>query len=354
MSGDKTKEVMQLRFDMLDTPPQPAARTLTQSSSAKYLLRVDRSNPLHKFYTNATRSFWRAEEIDFSKDMYDFQDKINDNERHFITHVLAGFAIMDGPVNENIVVHFYREIEIPIIRAYYTAQMLAETIHAQTYALQVDVLFQHDPAARDKVFNAVESMPVIAQKMNWALKWMESGAPLSHRIVAFAAVEGVFFSGSFCAIDWFKKRGIFKHGICKANEWISRDEGQHCDMACFINKHAHELGIPGWTDCPESTAHDIIRSAISIEVQFITVSLPVGLIGINAESMIQYIKFCADRLLYELGYAKLYNATNPFDWMQNRSLEGKTNFFEERVSEYSKPDAADPTKTFKFTIDEDF
>jgi len=279
-----------------------------------------------EMYKKHEASFWTAEEIDLASDAKDW-DKLNDGERHFIKHVLAFFAASDGIVNENLATNFSSEIQIPEARAFYGFQMAMENIHSETYSLLIEQYIK-DPEEKDRVFNAIQTMPAVAEKANWAIQWMNHQNSFAERIVAFAAVEGILFSGSFCAIYWLKKRGLMP-GLTFSNELISRDEGLHAEFACLIyGMLQHQL--------PEDVVHDIIRGAVAVERKFICDALPCDLIGMNSELMVRYIEFVADRLLSALGHTKIFGATNPFDWMELISLQGKTNFFEKRVGEYQK------------------
>ncbi|GAB3826330.1 ribonucleoside-diphosphate reductase small subunit [Hymenobacter jeollabukensis] len=297
-----------------------------------------------QMYKKAEASFWTAEEIDLSQDQKDW-DNLNDNERHFIQHVLAFFAASDGIVNENLAVNFMQEVQMPEARCFYGFQVMMENIHSETYSLLIDT-YVKDPKQKDYLFNALETVPAVTKKGNWAIKWINS-ENFTERLIAFAAVEGIFFSGSFCSIFWLKKRGLMP-GLTFSNELISRDEGLHCDFACLL----YEKYLIN--KLPESRVHDIIRDAVSIEQEFVTDALPVNLIGMNAQAMSQYIEFVADRLLVSLGYNKIYNATNPFDFMEMISLQGKTNFFEKRVAEYQKAGVMSDRDQNVFSLDEDF
>lgn len=264
-------------------------------------------------YKKAEASFWTAEEIDLSKDMHDWDNKLNDNERHFISHVLAFFAASDGIVNENLVERFSAEVQAAEARCFYGFQIMMENIHSETYSLLIDTYIR-DPEQREFLFDAVETIPVVKQKADWALRWIsDKNATFAERLVAFAAVEGIFFSGSFASIFWLKKRGLMP-GLTFSNELISRDEGLHTDFACLLFSHLKKRAHP-------DTVRAIIVEAVEIECVFLTDALPVALIGMNAKLMCQYIEFCADRLLVALGNEKHYNATNPFDFMDNISLQ---------------------------------
>lgn len=281
-------------------------------------------------YKKAEASFWTAEEIDLGADLADWDNKLSDNERHFIKHVLAFFAASDGIVLENLVTRFTGEVQIPEARCFYGFQAAMENIHSETYSLLIDTYIR-DGKEKAKLLGAIETIPIIKKKAEWAMKYLSSTADsFAVRLVAFAAVEGIFFSGSFCAIFWLKKRNLM-HGLTFSNELISRDEGLHCDFACLL------YGMLKKTKLTESKIHEIIGSAVEIEKEFVTDALPVNLIGMNATLMNQYIEFVADRLIVSLGCEnKLYGTQNPFDWMELISLQGKTNFFEKRVGDYRK------------------
>ncbi|WP_303309819.1 ribonucleoside-diphosphate reductase small subunit [Hymenobacter sp. BT730] len=297
-----------------------------------------------QMYKKAEASFWTAEEIDLSQDQKDWE-ALNDGERHFICHVLAFFAASDGIVNENLAVNFMQEVQMPEARCFYGFQIMMENIHSETYSLLIDTYIK-DSKEKDRLFNALETVPCVKKKGEWALKWINS-EDFAERIIAFAAVEGIFFSGSFCSIFWLKKRGLMP-GLTFSNELISRDEGLHCDFACLL----YEKYLVN--KLPEARVHAIIRDAVQIEQEFVTDALPVNLIGMNAKAMSQYIEFVADRLLQSLGYSKIYNATNPFDFMEMISLQGKTNFFEKRVAEYQKAGVMSERTENAFSLDEDF
>lgn len=271
---------------------------------------------------------------------------MTDKEQHFITHILAFFAASDGIVNENLAMNFSNEIQCSEARCFYGFQIAIENIHSEVYSLLIDT-YVKDGAEKHHLLNAIETVPCVRKKADWALKWCNrETTAFAERLVAFAAVEGIFFSGSFCSIFWLKKRGLMP-GLCFSNELISRDEGMHCDFACLIyNKLVNKLD--------QDRIYEIIDHAVSIESEFVRDALPVELIGMNSTLMIQYIRFCADRLLLELGCAKLYKATNPFDWMEMISLQGKTNFFEKRVSEYSKSGVGVEAAQQVIAFDEDF
>jgi len=296
-----------------------------------------------EMYKKSEASFWTAEEIDLSSDQKDWNN-LNDGERHFISHILAFFAASDGIVNENLAVNFMSEVQVPEARCFYGFQIMMENIHSETYALLIDTYIK-DPAEKDRLFHAIDTVPCVTKKAEWALKWINNGT-FAQRLVAFAAVEGIFFSGSFCSIFWLKKRGLMP-GLTFSNELISRDEGMHCEFACLLySMLSNKL--------PEAEVVEIISDAVAIEKEFITDALPVALIGMNARLMSQYIEFVADRWLVELGYNKIYNATNPFDFMEMISLQGKTNFFEKRVGDYQKSGVLSSKESQGFSLDEDF
>ena len=295
-------------------------------------------------YKKHEASFWTAEEIDLSGDLKDWAN-LNDGERHFISHVLAFFAASDGIVNENLAVNFMSEVQLPEARCFYGFQIMMENIHSETYALLIDTYIK-DPQEKYRLFHAIETIPAVKKKAEWALRWIQNGT-FAERLVAFAAVEGIFFSGSFCSIFWMKKRG-FMPGLTFSNELISRDEGLHCEFACLLYSMLNN-------QLSKEEVFRIIGHAVEIEKEFITDALPVALIGMNAKLMQQYIEFVADRWLDELGYPKMFNATNPFDFMEMISMEGKTNFFEKRVGDYQKSGVMGATKESQaFSLEEDF
>merc|ERR1712124_20432 len=293
-------------------------------------------------------SFWTAEEIDLGSDMADWE-KLNADEQHFIKHVLAFFAASDGIVNENLSTNFSDEIQVPEARAFYGFQMAMENIHSETYSLLIEQYIK-DPVEKDRVFDAMHTMPPVQAKAEWALSWMNDQNSFAERIIAFAAVEGILFSGSFCAIYWLKKRGLMP-GLTFSNELISRDEGLHAEFACLLYSMLQNK-------LPDEVVHDIIKGAVAAEGRFICDALSCDLIGMNNELMAKYIEFVADRLLTALGHPKLYNGTNPFDWMELISLQGKTNFFEKRVGEYQKAgvmaSTSDQSQAVGFALDVDF
>ncbi len=303
-----------------------------------------RYEDIWKMYKKAVASFWTVEEVDLGKDMNTWLN-LSSDEQYFIKRVLAFFAASDGIVNENLVERFCREVQITEARCFYGFQMAMENIHSEMYSLLIDT-YVGDPLEKEFLFNAIKTMPCVRKKAEWALKWIDNQtASYGERLVAFAAVEGIFFSGSFAAIFWLKKRGLMP-GLTFSNELISRDEGLHCDFACLMFSY---LRYPP----NESRIQEIITEAVKIEQEFLTDALPVRLIGMNCELMKQYIEFVSDRLLTELGASKVYYSKNPFDFMENISLEGKTNFFEKRVGEYQKLGVV-TSNDKTFTLDEDF
>ncbi|MEJ2003815.1 MAG: ribonucleotide-diphosphate reductase subunit beta [Cyclobacteriaceae bacterium] len=320
---------------------------ILKENNTRFVLFPIAHNDIWEFYKKAEASFWTAEEIDLSQDLKDWAN-LNDGERHFISHVLAFFAASDGIVNENLAEHFVSEVQYTEAKFFYGFQIAMENIHSETYSLLIDT-YVKDPAEKDKLFNAIETMDCVKKKADWALRWIDEGN-FQERLIAFAAVEGIFFSGSFCSIFWLKKRGLMP-GLSFSNELISRDEGLHCDFACHLyTEHVKN-------HLPEQTVIDIIKDAVEIEKEFVTDALPVKLIGMNSDLMCQYIEFVADRLLNELTGQKIYNSTNPFDFMEMISLQGKTNFFEKRVGDYQKAGVIkqeDDNDKPKFSLDEDF
>ena len=300
-----------------------------------------------EMYKKHMAVFWTSEEIDLVPDLMDWETKLNDDERYFISHVLAFFAASDGIVNENLALRFYKDVQIPEARCFYGFQIAMENIHSETYSLLIDTYIK-DPKMKDKLFHATENMACVAKKAKWALEWISSKKSCAHRLVAFAAIEGIFFSGSFCAIYWLKKRGLMA-GLATSNEFISRDEGLHCQFAVMMHNLLDE---DERLDAATITA--IITEAVEIEKEFILEALPVSLIGMNKDSMSDYIEFVADHWLEQLSAPKIYNTKNPFDWMELISLEGKTNFFEKRVSEYQRPGVLGEKQSHTFTLDAEF
>src|SRR4051812_6307394 len=286
---------------------------ILQDNKDRFVLFPIKYKDIWEFYKKAEASFWTAEEIDLASDLADWNHKLSDDERHFIKHVLAFFAASDGIVNENLAINFMSEVQYPEARCFYGFQIMIENIHSEAYSLLIDTYIK-SPTEKDYLFHALETVPCVTKKAEWALRWISQGS-FAERLVAFAAVEGIFFSGSFCSIFWLKKRGLMP-GLCFANELISRDEGLHCDFACLLyTRHLVE-------QLPKTTVQTIIADAVRIEKEFVSNSLPVRLIGMNSDLMCQYIEFVADRLLQALDCGKIFNAANPFDFMELISLQG--------------------------------
>jgi ribonucleoside-diphosphate reductase beta chain len=323
-----------------------ATEPILAKSNDRFVLFPIQHDDIWKFYKKAEASFWTAEEIDLAQDLVDWNEKLNDDERYFIRHVLAFFAASDGIVNENLAENFLSEVQYTEAKFFYGFQITIENIHSETYSLLIDTLVKDD---KDKhyLFNAIDNIPCVKKKADWALRWIDEGS-FAERLIAFAAVEGIFFSGSFCSIFWLKKRGLMP-GLSFSNELISRDEGLHCDFACLLYNHHLQNKLS------KETVTKIITDAVEIEKEFVTDAIPVKLIGMNADLMKQYIEFVADRLLAELGCDRVYNSSNPFDFMDMISIQGKTNFFEKRVAEYQKAGVLNNTETGQsFSLNEDF
>ncbi|GEQ69833.1 hypothetical protein JCM33374_g3508 [Metschnikowia sp. JCM 33374] len=330
---------------------QEKEEPLLMENTRRFVLFPIKYHEVWQMYKKAEASFWTAEEIDLSKDIADWNNKMTDNERFFISRVLAFFAASDGIVNENLVENFSAEVQIPEAKCFYGFQIMMENIHSETYSLLIDSYIK-DPKEADFLFNAIDNIPCIKKKADWALRWIsDKEALFGERLVAFAAVEGVFFSGSFASIFWLKKRGLMP-GLTFSNELICRDEGLHTDFACLLFSHLKNRPAP-------EIVERIVTEAVSIEKEYFTDSLPVSLLGMNSGLMCQYVEFVADRLLVALGNKKVYNVTNPFDFMENISLAGKTNFFEKRVSDYQKAGVMAKTNdasasNHSFSFDEEF
>ena len=322
---------------------------MLQENLDRFVLFPIQHSDIWEMYKQEQASFWTAEEIDLAEDLKDWK-ALNDNEKHFLKHILAFFAASDGIVNENLVMNFSNEVCWPEARAFYGFQIMMENIHAETYSLLIDTYIT-DENEKDHLFKALETVPSVKKKGEWAMRWLSrKRGSFAERLVAFAAIEGIFFSGSFCAIFWLKKRGLMP-GLTFSNELISRDEGLHCDFACLL----HNKLLKG---AGENVIRSIIAEAVEIEIEFVTNALSVSLIGMNSDLMKQYIQFVADRLLVSLNAAKLYNVGNPFPWMEMISMQGKTNFFEKRVAEYQKAGVMDNSTLGsvqqRFSVDEDF
>ena len=334
--------------------PAPAAEAfiepICRPTDERFVLFPIKHARLWEMYKKHEASFWTTEEVDLGADKSDWEG-LQPGERHFVSSVLAFFAASDGIVVENLAQRFCAEVQLPEARCFYGFQIAMENIHSETYSLLIDTYIT-EAAERKKLFAAIQEVDAVQQKAKWALKWIsDQQAPFAQRLVAFACVEGIFFSGSFCALFWLKKRGLMP-GLTFSNELISRDEGLHCDFACTLYSMLER-------PLEQSTIHQMIAEAVDIERSFVCDALPVDLIGMNARLMTQYIEFVADRLLRELGYSPLYGASNPFDWMDLISLQGKTNFFERRVGEYQKAGVAATAKegggaARRFSLDADF
>ncbi|AXG69148.1 ribonucleoside-diphosphate reductase subunit beta [Kordia sp. SMS9] len=323
-----------------------AIEPILQENKDRFVIFPIKHADIWEWYKKSEASFWTAEEIDLHQDLTDWNTKLNDDERYFIKHILAFFAASDGIVNENLAENFVNEVQYSEAKFFYGFQIMMENIHSETYSLLIDT-YVKDEKEKSKLFQAIENFPAIKKKADWALQWIDSPS-FAERLIAFAAVEGIFFSGAFCSIYWLKKRGIMP-GLTFSNELISRDEGVHCDFA--VHLHNNHLV----NKVPKERIRGIIVDALNIEREFITESLPVSLIGMNAKLMTQYLEFVTDRLLQELGCEKEYNVSNPFDFMDMISLQGKTNFFEKRVSEYQKAGVLNKEEEKdKFSFDADF
>ncbi len=324
--------------------PSDLTETILQDNPGRFVLFPLKYHDIWEMYKKQMASFWTADEIDLYQDITDWE-KLNDNEKHFIKHILAFFAASDGIVLENLAQKFCTEIQIPEARCFYGFQIAMENIHSETYSLLIDTYIK-DQTEKLILLNAIENIPVIKKKADWALKWINGHNSFAERIVAFSAVEGIFFSGSFCSIFWLKKRSLMP-GLTFSNELISRDEGLHTDFACLIYKYLDNK-------LSQEKIIEIIGDAVKIEKEFVSDALPVELIGMNSKLMSQYIEFVADRLIYALGYQKYYNVQNPFEWMEMISLQGKTNFFEKRVGDYQKANVLSKNEDKVFRLDADF
>jgi ribonucleotide reductase beta subunit family protein with ferritin-like domain len=326
-------------------PAVPLPEPLLDPSEDRFVIFPIKHHDLWAKYKQHSAVHWTAEEIDLSKDMKDWE-KLTENEQHFIKHILGFFAGSDGIVMENLAMRFSREVQVPEAKFFYAEQNIIEAIHSETYSLLIDTYLQ-DKEEKNKILKAIQTIPAVKKKADWALAWIDNNeADFATRLLGFAAVEGIFFSGAFCAIFWLKQRGVMP-GLTLSNEFIARDEGLHTDFACLLySKIVNRL--------TKQQAHKIIREAVKIEKHFITKALPCELIGMNAKLMAQYIEFVADRLLLQLGYPKAYHSTNPFPFMERISLENKDNFFEKRVSTYAKATVGKKTEDMKFKMNEEF
>uniref|UniRef100_A0A1L8DXZ6 ribonucleoside-diphosphate reductase n=1 Tax=Nyssomyia neivai TaxID=330878 RepID=A0A1L8DXZ6_9DIPT len=323
----------------------PDLEPLLRENPRRFVVFPIEYHDIWEMYKKAEASFWTVEEVDLSRDI-DHWNALKDCERKFISHVLAFFAASDGIVNENLVERFSQEVQVTEARFFYGFQIAMENVHSEMYSLLIDTYIR-DPQEKEFLFNAIETLPCVKKKADWALQWIASKeAHFGERIIAFAAVEGIFFSGSFASIFWLKSRGIMP-GLTFSNELISRDEGLHCDFACLMFKHLVQKPT-------KERVIEIIREAVTIEQEFLTDALPVDMLGMNCQLMSQYIEFVADRLLVELGVEKIYNSKNPFSFMEFISLEGKTNFFEKKVGEYQKAGVMADRMDNVFTMDADF
>lgn len=333
---------METNTQAMNTQTEPILR----ENKDRFVIFPIQHSDIWEYYKKAQASFWTAEELDLHTDLEHWAKKLNDDEKHFIKHVLAFFAASDGIVNENLAENFVAEVQYPEAKFFYGFQIAMENIHSETYSLLIDTYIK-DPKEKDMLFHAIDTLDCVKKKADWALKWIEN-ASFAERLVAFAAVEGIFFSGSFCSIFWLKNRGLMP-GLSFSNELISRDEGLHCDFACHL--YTQHLT----NKLPKERVRQIIVDAVEIEKEFVTDALPVRLIGMNADLMKQYIEFVADRLLMELDCDKEYGSSNPFSFMEMISLQGKTNFFEKRVGEYQKAGVMNTDKeSGQFSLDADF
>ena len=330
---------------IMDRKRRDAEEPLLQENPNRFVIFPIQHDDLWRKYKEHVSVFWRPEELDLSKDMADWA-KLNDGERHFIKRVLGFFAGSDGIVMENLMKRFTVEVQVPEATFFYAVQNMLETVHSETYSLLIDTYIE-DRAEKLDILRSIQTVPCIQKKAEWALAWMASEeADFPTRLMAFAAVEGVFFSGAFCAIFWMKQRGLMP-GLTASNEFIARDEGLHTDFACLLySKCRHRL--------PEAKAHRLIREAVAIEKEFIMEALPCSLIGMSAPRMGEYIEYVADRLLISLGYSKAWNTANPFPWMERISLEGKDNFFEKRVTNYALAGVGQDATKMQFALDEEF
>ncbi|MFV9483703.1 ribonucleotide-diphosphate reductase subunit beta [Christiangramia sp. ASW11-125] len=319
---------------------------ILQENKDRFVIFPIKHNDIWDWYKKMEACFWTAEEIDLHQDLTDWLNKLNADERYFIKHILAFFAASDGIVNENLAENFVNEVQYSEAKFFYGFQIMMENIHSETYSLLIDT-YVKDEKEKNQLFKAIEVFPAIKKKADWALNWIESDS-FAERLIAFAAVEGIFFSGAFCSIFWLKKRGLMP-GLTFSNELISRDEGMHCDFAVHLHNN-HLIN-----KVPKEKIRKIIIDALNIEREFVTESLPVSLIGMNAKLMTQYLEFVTDRLLVELECEKEFNVTNPFDFMDMINLQGKTNFFEKRVSEYQKAGVMNKDKeSDEISFDADF
>ncbi len=322
-----------------------AAEPLLQSNPNRFVIFPIQHHDLWKMYKDHVSVFWRPEEVDLSKDMRDWA-RLNEGEQHFVKRILGFFAGSDGLVMENLGQRFMNEVQVPEAKFFYGVQLMLETIHSEMYSQLIDTYIE-ERAEKMDILQSIQTVPCIQKKADWAMSWIQSEeADFATRLMAFAAIEGIFFSGAFCSIFWLKQRGLMP-GLTASNEFISRDEGLHTDFACLLySKCRNRL--------PVDRAHRLIQEAVAIEKEFIMEALPCSLIGMNAARMSEYIEFVADRLLVSLGYPKAWNTTNPFPWMERISLEGKDNFFEKRVTNYALAGVGVEASKMTFSLDEDF
>ena len=340
-NNSKAHKIKPTTSGLNSSQPEP----LLSPNPDRFVLYPIKHKRIFEMYKQQVASFWTPEEIDLRYDKAEF-DNLPAKEQHFILMILAFFAASDGIVAENLVTNFASEVQIPEARCFYTFQAAMENIHGETYSLIIDTYLAQDEKRKSQLFAAIDNIPTIARKAAWALKWCDAKQhTFAARLIAFAIIEGIFFSSSFCAIFWLKQRGILP-GLCFSNELISRDEGLHCNFAVELHNNLLHPTLP-------CTVHNIVKEAVEIECDFVRKALPVSLIGMNAGLMIEYVKFCANRLLEDLGYPKAYNAKNPFQFMEMISLTGKTNFFERRVGEYAKTGVGGSPK-HTFAMDSDF
>lgn len=342
-----------MNFDNVDSKLKNNVVSVSINDTDEYLLNPEnnrltvypiKNNKIWEAYKQQQAAFWVAEEIDFSEDYHDF-NKLNNDEQHFIKMILAFFSSSDTIVNINLSERFLQDVKIREAIVAYSWQMMIENVHSEVYSLQIDNIVR-EPIEKDKLLNAVKEYPCITQKASWALKWIESKDAFAFRLLAFAIFEGVFFSGSFCSIFWLKERNVMP-GLCASNEFISRDEGEHCKFAVLLYSMLKNK-------IPEVDVHLMFQEAVDVEIKFICESLPCALIGMNSDLMSQYIKFVADRLLLDLGYSKFWNTTNPFSFMERISMESKTNFFESRPTQYQRAAVLNKTRDNVFQFSEDF
>jgi ribonucleoside-diphosphate reductase beta chain len=318
---------------------------ILEPNDDRFVIFPIKHDDIWQMYKEAQASNWTAEEIKLDQDLVDWREKLNDNERHFIKHVLAFFAASDGIVNENLAENMVTQVQYAEAKFYYGFQIAIENVHSETYSLLIDTYID-DEEEKQQLFQALETIDCVRKKADWALRWIDEG-DFVENLIAFAAVEGIFFSGSFCSIYWLKSRNLMP-GLSFSNELISRDEGTHCDFACLLyNNHIENK-------MPVSKVTKIITDAVEIEKEFVSEALPVSLIGMNCDLMCQYVEFVADRLLAELNCPKVYNTENPFPFMENISVQNKTNFFEKKVAEYQKAGVMNGGKDDSFSMDEEF